>query len=371
MGNIKLIIAAAGSGKTSFLVNRALENKESKILITTYTDANENEIRKRFYKINNCVPSNVTIQTWFSFLLQHGAKPYQGCKTNKPINGLFLFNGQSAQGIAESNTEKHYFTESHKIYSDKLSKFVVKCNEIYRGEIINRLFRIYSHILIDEVQDLSGYDLELLKLLFASSFNMILVGDPRQGIYSTNNSPKNSRFKKSKIVYFFQDTSFNIDTDDKSLTTNYRSCSAICELSNKLYPHLEKTISGNNTTTGHAGVFFVRSNDVNDYLIKYRSMQLRWDSRTKINESFNVLTFGLSKGIEFDRVLIYPTPQFVEWLKNNNSKLADTSRAKFYVGITRAKYSVGIVFDYDDNTNIEGITKYVNLPTQNIGHNNP
>lgn len=30
--------------------------------------------------------------------------------------------------------------------------------------IINRLSRIYSHIFIDEVQDLAGYDLELIKL---------------------------------------------------------------------------------------------------------------------------------------------------------------------------------------------------------------
>lgn len=42
----KLIIAAAGSGKTTLLVKEALAQKNGKVLITTYTQANEAEIKK-------------------------------------------------------------------------------------------------------------------------------------------------------------------------------------------------------------------------------------------------------------------------------------------------------------------------------------
>ena len=45
----KVIIAAAGSGKTEFIVNEALK-KSSPVLITTFTDKNAEEIRNRFYK---------------------------------------------------------------------------------------------------------------------------------------------------------------------------------------------------------------------------------------------------------------------------------------------------------------------------------
>jgi len=62
--------------------------------------------------------------------------------------------------------EKHYFSNQLKIYSDKLSKFVFRCNEKTKGNVIDRISRIYPYIFIDEVQDLAGYDLELLKLLF-------------------------------------------------------------------------------------------------------------------------------------------------------------------------------------------------------------
>jgi len=48
MNNNKLIIAAAGSGKTTYLIEQALKVKEENALITTYTEANEEEIRKKF-----------------------------------------------------------------------------------------------------------------------------------------------------------------------------------------------------------------------------------------------------------------------------------------------------------------------------------
>lgn len=47
-------------------------------------------------------------------------------------------------------------------YSDKLSKFVFKY-EKSKGVVFDRLSRIYNYIFIDEVQDLAGYDLELIK----------------------------------------------------------------------------------------------------------------------------------------------------------------------------------------------------------------
>jgi DNA helicase-2/ATP-dependent DNA helicase PcrA len=72
------------------------------------------------------------------------------------------------------------------------------------------------------------------------------------------------------------------------------------------------------------------------------------------------MNFGESKGLSFDGVLIYPTKPFCNWLKNHLSELAPTSRSKFYVAITRARYSVGIVYDFNGETNIDGVSKYAN-----------
>jgi superfamily I DNA/RNA helicase len=356
----KLTIAAAGSGKTTFLVEEALKIKDKRVLITTYTQANEGEIRKKLYEKNKCIPNNVTVQTWFSFLLQHGVRPFQGCLFDRHITGLILVNNQSAQYIAETNIEKHYFTSNLKIYSDKISKFVFKCNEKSRGAVIDRLSRIYPYIFIDEVQDLAGYDLELLKLIFNCNSSSLLVGDPRQGTYSTNSSTKNRQFKKAGIVHFFEDTTINITTDSTSLNVNYRCNSSICDLSNKLFPTHTATTSGNNHQTGHDGIFLIKKLDVSDYLKKYSPMQLRDSAKTETDPNYRSMNMGESKGLSFDRVLIYPTKPILDWLANNDSELAPTSRSKLYVALTRARYSVGIICDYKDDLNVQGITKYCN-----------
>jgi superfamily I DNA/RNA helicase len=382
MNNHKLLVAAAGSGKTTFIVNESLAYNDRKILITTYTQANEAEIRKKIIEKNKCIPENIIVQTWFSFLLQHGVRPFQGVLFDKRVKNLLLVNTQSGlkgyrnqcpeckrKGIVkpcvkckgpfyygeEKEFAKHYFTKDLRIYSDKISKFVYRCNERTNGIVIDRISKIYKNIYIDEVQDLAGYDLDLLNLLFKTKSEIVLVGDPRQGTYSTNSASKNSQYRKSKIIYFFQDKKINIDRDENSLLVNYRSNRFICDLSNKLFPNFIQTSSGNNELTGHDGIFLIKEQDVDLYLKKYRPIQLRDNRRKAIHENYEAMNFGESKGLSFDRVLIYPTKPFLDWLKNNSSDLAETSRSKFYVAITRAKYSVGIVID-KNQLNIHGVS---------------
>lgn len=360
MENNKLIIAAAGSGKTTYLIDEAIKNREKKVLITTYTQANEAEIRKKIIEKINYIPENITIQTWFSFLLKHGVRPYQGIIFDKRINGLILVNNKSALYVRKSETEKYYFTKDIKIYSDKISEFVCAVNEKTNNAVINRISKVYSKIFIDEIQDLAGYDLELLKLLFSTNSEVLLVGDPRQGTYSTNSSSKNKQFKKAKVVnYFFQDKSINIETDETSLLTNYRCNEPICNLSNNLFKNFVGAKSGNVLVSGHDGVFFVKEKDVEYYLQKYNPVQLRDSKKKNVNENFIVMNFGEAKGLSFDRVLIYPTKPFTDWFINNESDLAETSRSKLYVAITRARYSVGIVITDKANLVVDGITNYI------------
>jgi len=358
----KLIIAAAGSGKTTYLIREALKIQDLNVLVTTFTDANEEEIKKKFTLENRAVPGNVGVQTWFSFLIQHGVKPYQGGIYEGQVNGLTLVSGQSAKYVNETNTEKYYFDDDHRIYSDKISCFAVKCNKKNNGELINRISKIYPYIFIDEVQDLAGYDLEFLMLLLDSSCHLLLVCDPRQGTYSTSNSAKNKKYTRSNIALFFDrpEIQKQIKIDEVSLLTNYRSNQKICDFANKIFSEFSPTNSGQNITTGHDGIFLVREQNIDNYVAEYPScMQLRYDSREKrVKTNYEVLNFGISKGLSFDRVLIYPTKPITDWIKNSNSDLPPTSRSTFYVAVTRARYSVGIVYNYRDDEVIEGTEKY-------------
>ena len=105
-------------------------------------------------------------------------------------------------------------------------------------------------------------------------------------------------------------------------------------------------------------MFFVSSVDVDSYLQKYNPVLLR-DSRKKVvNQNYPVMTFGESKGLTFDRVLIYPTTPMVQWLFDRKKELKNQSRSKLYVAVTRAKYSVAIVLDNTKNQVADGISEY-------------
>lgn len=368
----KLLIAAAGSGKTTFIVNEALKQKDSNVLITTYTQANEAEIRKKIVEINKCVPANITIQTWFSMLLQHGVRPYQGVICEKRVNGVCLVNNQSAvkyymkNGIPvcykeEEEFEKHYFTNSFNIYSDKLSKFVIRCNQKSQGAVIDRFSRIYSHVFIDEVQDLAGYDLEVIKLLLSSESRLVLVGDPRQVTYLTHNERKHEKYSDGRIVDFIKSEckKEKCDIDEENLNLSYRNNEIICNFSSKLYPDLKTCKSAQKEVTDHDGIFLVRKEDVEKYLEKFKPIQLRDSTKVEVNKNYKAHNFGESKGLTFDRVLIYPTKPLIEWLKDNKSELKPMSRARLYVAITRAKYSVGIICKNDEFEKIKGVKKFI------------
>jgi len=363
----KLIIAAAGAGKTTYLINEALTH-DKEILITTYTEANENEIKKKFIEINGSIPKNVTIQTWFSMLLQHGVKPYQDYLTDKKINGMLLVNEQSGLKVRgkfpiyykEEEVDKHYFSKEYKIYSDKLSKFVFKCNEKSSGAIFDRLSRIYDCIFIDEVQDLAGYDLELIKLLFQSNSNIILVGDPRQVTYLTHSEKKYTKYRDGKIREFIQNEckKKSVEIDEESLNCSYRNNELICQFSSKLFPDYVVPASNQNDEVEHKGIFLIKENDVDAYLEQFNPIQLRANRSRAVNNDYIAMNFGESKGLGFDRVMIYPTQPILDFiLKKKN--LDGTSRAKFYVAVTRAKHSVGIVYDFKDSDIVENIEKWV------------
>lgn len=359
----KLLIASAGAGKTTMFVREALTCSGS-ILITTFTEENEKEIRKKFRELNNgVIPANVTIQTWFSFLIEHGAKPYQGKLTNKKITGLLLVNEKSGRKykgkppvfFSEKDVDNHYFTKDYRIYSDKLSKFAVKCNEKSGGNVVDRISRLFQNIFIDEIQDMAGYDLEFIKLLLGTQSVIKMAGDPRQVTYHTHFSSKYKKYSEGKIQDFLSNeckkTECLIDTD--TLKGSWRNNQDICNFANKLFPEYPQCVSRQKETTDHDGVFFVAEKDIGRYIEKYKPLQLRYNRRTKkINSNFEVKNFGESKGTTYDRVIIYPTKKMLKWILDGERINNFEARCKFYVAITRAKFSVAIVCENGTKTTV-------------------
>lgn len=368
MSKNKLIIAAAGAGKTTHIVKEALQKKED-VLITTYTEANEAEIRNKIIKLNRFVPPNITIQTWFSFLLQHGIKPYQGVLTRENIKGVQFVQTQSAMYCSEQNSFlKYYFNTAGQIYSDKLSKFAIRCNEKSSGKVFDRISRIYRHIYVDEVQDLAGYDLEVLIKLFASTSNIVLVGDPRQVTYLTHHEKRYSSYRNGLIENFIADhcKQYDVEIDKTSLVFSHRNNSFICSFSSKLYPDFPASVPCKCPTcrdeiSDHNGIYLVHSRYVDLYRDTFEPIVLRY-SGAKPPE----WNFGKSKGLGFKRVLIYPPKTCSAFLHSGVLTKIERGEvkpafdiSKFYVAVTRAMHSVGIVYDHKaEEKFIEGLNKF-------------
>lgn len=369
MAKNSLILAAAGSGKTEYIVDNALA-RIGNVLITTFTESNTDEIKTRIIQKKKCLPKNITVQTWFSFLIHHGVKPYQGGIYNNKVRGLLLVNSPSALYDAEANTEKHYFSPGGKVYSDKLSKLVIKCNKQTSGEVLNRISRIFQHIFIDEVQDLASYDLLLLKDLFNISSELMLVGDVRQVTYLTHHARQYEKYRNGKIKDFIENECPKgiCDIDETTLSVSHRNNAEICLFASNLYPTLAKSVPCScnecRKTKEHQGVFLLNSCDVQKYSDLYLPQIL-----VQQKAEFPQLNFGISKGRSFDRVLIHPTNPIKAYLKNGLlTKTVKTKKgneikdafdiAKFYVAVTRARYSVVIVYDYDESKYIEGVKKF-------------
>ncbi len=373
----KIVVAAAGSGKTTYLVNTAAAIKDQRVLITTYTESNEAEIRLKFFERMGHVPPNVVIMTWFSFLITHGVKPFQGGLFEFSVTGMQLVSTQSGlryktrQGYpvfwGEDDFERHFFDPARRVYSDKLPKLVVRCNDKSGGAVIDRITRVFPNVFVDEVQDLAGYDLDILEALARSPARLLMVGDPRQVTYLTHHEARYAKYRDGKIVPFLQQElpkKVAMEIDEATLNRSHRNSGVICALSSGLYPNLTPSqacacADCRAPPPAGAGLYILRKADYAHYMARVRPMQLRDKINSAgVDPAAAAMNFGESKGRGFDHVVIIPTEDMRRWLADRTTKLKPMTRAKFYVALTRARHSVAIVADWDAKPLPEGFAFY-------------
>lgn len=336
------VIAAAGSGKTERIINEAL-GRSDRVLITTYTNENLRQIVRRIQqKAGGALPPHVTVLGWFTFLVNQCARPYQSALTNE-VNfiGSLNFKGARSRYIPQSNTRAYYFDGKQNIYRDGVADFVWRVDEATAGKVVRRLEHMFDAIYIDEIQDMAGYDLDLIDLLFASSIDVTLVGDPRQRTYSTNQSGRNTRFSGAHIVDWLREKRRRDLCNIEELSHSWRCNQVICDWADGLYPSMPKTSSLNSEITGHDGVFLLSRDEVTEYVSLTGATVLR-DKRTVNTLGLPATNIGIAKGGSFDRVVIFPTQPMLRYIKDSS---VTGSPARPYIAVTRARYSVAFVVE--------------------------
>lgn len=345
----KIIIASAGSGKTTTIVTEAGRSEKERSALITFTNNNTAELLEKARELFGHVPTGMTVSTWYRFLLRHFIRPYQAHIYKPRVRSLKRVDGRSAKGIAKADTKRNYFMSEGNMYMDKASQFA--CAVIDKSDRLplKRFEQIFDHLYIDEVRDLAGYDLDLVGHLLNSDVSVTLVGDIRQATYRTNPAAKNSAYAGPKIIKKFDEWCKDDHTNIEHHAHSYRCVQAICDFADQFYPNLPKTESRNKITTDHDGVFAVRFSDIGDYIKKFSPQTLRL-KRTQAELPGSPFNFGAAKGKSFQRTLIFPHGNLRKGLKTGDVTelgASDETRAKVYVGVTRAYQSAGFVVPDD------------------------
>lgn len=366
----KLILASAGAGKSTLLVEQSLEQVAAgeKVLILTYTEKNQQELANKFVEMNRVVPCGVTIKGWFSFLLEDMIRPYQSCLFDERISGVhfnqsdphrkgkFYIPGR-AEKLAGEYNPRHFLTDKEdKAHTTFLSKLAVVVNTVSGGKPIVRLSEIYGTVCIDEVQDLTGWDFDVIGFLAGSAIDhLCCVGDFRQTLYSTHLTNKKPKGNEDKLARFGK-----IGLAAEQLNISWRCIQPICDFADlvhadeKIYEPTGSKLEGIEPDfSDHLGVYVVRLDKADAYLEQFEPTILRTSRVTQkaVCEGRQAHNFGECKGMGFNRVLICVTANHKKFLAGDKNAFAggQTDRAKnaLYVAITRARYSVAFLYDGD------------------------
>jgi DNA helicase-2/ATP-dependent DNA helicase PcrA len=340
--NNRIILASAGSGKTTAIIKEA-HAFGGRCALITYTIDNTLEIVDKTYELIGFVPVNLTVSTWYTFLLRHFVRPYQNslyslCR----ISEMAFVNQISAKGIGARDIGRYYFSGPGRIYSDKVTDFACKVIEKTGGMPIRRLAQIFERIYVDESQDLAGYDLDLIELLMKWGVTTVLVGDPRQAVYSTHSARRNKQYAGPNIVRKFEEWQRAKLCTMESQHISNRCTQAICDFADTLFPNLPKTVSQNRTMTGHDGAFAVEQSQIPAYMEAFKPQTLRYSRATK-NVPGHPINFRKAKGLTFERCLIFPHKALEKFILTGNLADAGKSLSSIYVACTRARQSTAFV----------------------------
>jgi DNA helicase-2/ATP-dependent DNA helicase PcrA len=271
-----LVMAGPGSGKTTVIVSRTaylileLKIKSENILTMTFNKAAAIEMEKRFNNIFSGISDKKVHFSTFHSFCNSVVKDYEkmqgkylsriegdeGSKNNKRlilkeiykningsqinddeleglINDIGVIKNKMIKNLQEFNTNIKNFSQIYKSYEtykrenllmdfDDMLTFAYAILQRYPN-ILKRYTGKYTFIQVDEGQDLSKIQFEILKLLVGSEEkNIFLVADDDQSIYGFRGAEPEYILSMEKQ---FNGCSFYY------LSNNYRSTANIVEIS--------------------------------------------------------------------------------------------------------------------------------------------
>lgn len=343
----QLVLAVAGSGKTTFIVNNIDFNKRS--LIITYSNTNrDNLIRKIYERNNGLFPESVIVMTYFTFLYSFCYKPFLSDKFR--AKGINYSEIDGSRRFLSQDDPRYYFDDYRRIYNRRLSLLIDKSGQI--EDVKQRIKKYFDFFAIDEIQDIGARDFNFLKDIMKTNLDMLFVGDFYQHTYTTShdgNVNKNLFEDIQKYIKHFTDKGFIINYQlQKSFRCQQKTCDFVRnKLGIEIYSDKCDESYIDIVTDEKKAKMIINDDDI---------VKLHYDKSNLYGS--NHKNWGDVKGDDkyTDVCVIISDSIYKNLFCCTNPKFANNTRNKLYVAITRSRRNVYFIhqklFDSILKTNI-------------------
>lgn len=314
----RLTLAVAGGRKTQSIAEACATGPAGlRRLALTYTVNGQNELDARLRR--HCQPGqSPEVMGWYTFLLRHWIRPYLPLLfAGLRLTGL-NFDGDPGRF---SQGPRRFLDSEGRAYRRHLAALAVQVADRAGGAVTDRLSRIYHEIYLDEVQDLTGRDLDILERIMDSPIILTMVGDLRQSVYDTNpHDPRHKQYRGLNMLQWFRAKEGEGKLAITHAARTWRSNQQIANFADRIFQHglFAPTESTQNEVTGHDGVFVVSKTDLGAYLDRYDPLCLRASTATKIDldrtsSVRSIQNFGKARGSQPSGYLSSPRSPFVRF----------------------------------------------------------
>lgn len=327
----RVIFAVAGAGKTTTIVNDLEET--SRALIVTYTNNNLFNLKRKIKSKFGYMPEGIKVMSYFSFLYCFCYRPFLLYKMK--TTGIFY--EPNPNTFARRTDDTYFISPSRRLYSNRIA-LLVQDKELCE-RIRQRISKYYDKFIIDEVQDLSGHDFNLLLELVKTEADILLVGDFYQYTYATSrdgNVRRNLHSDYDTYKQLFSQSGLIVD--ESTLLKSYRCSPTTCEfVKDKLGINIESH------NTSRTSLRELTDNEIADFMSNDDIIKLFY--RQSNQYSVHGRNWGDSKGEDrYNNVCVVLNPTTYNLFQRNRlSNMSGMTKHKFYVAITRARANVYFV----------------------------
>lgn len=325
--NKKVLNAVAGSGKTTFIINQ-LSNDNKRILVITYTTANQENLRRRVIGKFGHIPNNIFIFGYFEFLLKFIVKPLCPYIVKEICFEIPHFRNQDP------------FTKDKKmIYANKVAKYILDNIPDFK----QRINTYFDEVFIDEMQDLASDDFLWMLSLANLQIPVTLVGDFFQStFYSSRRGNNLSNLYNNLNLYKRKIEQSGFHFDSTTLVYSHRCTPTVCEF---VKDKIGISIESANASPSEIGLIS-NQEEMRNILEDKRIKKLFYQNSKRY--TVNSENWGNSKGISYEHVcVVLNETTYKLFEKNKLMDLAAITKSKFYVACTRTKGDLRFIRERD------------------------